>query len=102
MSYWRLFYHLVWSTKNREPLLTATLEPLGHEFIRIKAIELNGLVFALNGTENHVHMVVSIPPSVSVMDFIGQVKGASSYKINRTGYNQLGFAWQGEYGVFSF
>ena len=55
MPYWQLFYHIVWTTKNREPLLAPTIESIVHEFLRSKATELGATVFALNGTADHVH-----------------------------------------------
>jgi REP element-mobilizing transposase RayT len=48
MPYWQLFYHIVWSTKDREPLLTPDVEPIIHGFLRSKAIGLEAVVFALN------------------------------------------------------
>ena len=75
MPYWQLFYHLVWSTKNRQPFLTPSVEPIIFGFLRSKAIALGGVVFAINGMFDHVHMLVSIPPRIAVADFVGQVKG---------------------------
>lgn len=49
MPYWMLFYHLVWTTKNREPLLTADVEPTIHKHLSEKAFNLGGHVFAVNG-----------------------------------------------------
>ena len=103
MPYWRLFYHLVWATKNRHPWITQQAEPILYEFIRTKAIGLGATVFALNGIEDHVHMVAAIPPKIAVASFIGQVKGVASFKFNEM-YNSPAyhFAWQEEYGVYSF
>jgi putative transposase len=102
MPYWQLFYHLVWSTANREPLLTPDVEPTIYGFLRSKAIGLNGVVFALNGAPNHVHMVCSIPPSVAVAKFVGQIKAVASVRFNRLGVKEAPLYWQGEYGAFSF
>lgn len=102
MSYWQLFYHIVWTTKNREPLLTLDLEPIVHGLLRSKAIGLGATVFALNGTIDHVHLVAASPPKIAVAKFIGQVKGATSARLNQLDAVALPFAWQDEYGVFSF
>jgi putative transposase len=103
MAYWQLFYHIVWSTKNRQPLLTSDVEPVIYNLLRTKAIGLGGVVFAINGIEEHVHFVGSVPPSLAVATFVGQIKGVSSARFNqgRTA-DQPRFAWQEEYGVFSF
>jgi len=100
--YWQLFYHIVWSTKKREPLLTPNLEPLVHGFLRSKATGLGATVFALNGTTDHIHLVATIPPSLAVSQFIGQVKGVTSAKVNTLASVSSPFAWQEEYGIFSF
>lgn len=62
MPYWQLFYHIVWSTKDRLPLLTPEAEPIIYGFLRGKAIGLGATLFALNGIADHVHMVAAIPP----------------------------------------
>ncbi len=101
MPYWQLFYHIVWSTKNREPLLTPDVEPIIHGYLRAKAIALDAVVFALNGVLDHVHLVVAIPPAIAVAKFIGQIKAVASTKFNKSGRGEV-FFWQEEYGVFSF
>jgi putative transposase len=102
LPYCQLFYHLVWSTKNRQPLLTLKAEPLIHNFLRTKAIGLEATVFALNGLEDHVHMVVAIPAKISVAKFIGQIKAVASTKFNKANPNTPPFFWQEEYGAFTF
>jgi putative transposase len=49
----------------------------------------------------HVHVAISIPPKLAVAKVVGQLKGASSHHINEN-YADGSFAWQAEYGVFSF
>jgi putative transposase len=103
MPFWQLFYHLVWSTKNRQPLLTPQVEPLIYGYLRQKAIGLEATVFALNGPADHLHMVVSIPPKIAVAKFVGQVKAVASTRYNKTpDGRQNPFFWQAEYGAFSF
>ncbi len=102
MPYTQLFYHLVWATRNRQPRLTEEVEPILHNLVRNKAIALGGSVFALGGVEDHVHLVTSIPPAISVAKFVGQVKGSSSSIFNKTGFERDRFFWQEEYGAFSF
>jgi len=102
MPYWQLFYHLVWSTKNRQPLLTPLVEKHVYGYLTSKAVGLNGVVYAVGGTLDHVHMVVAIPPAISVSRFVGQVKGVASTKFNKSGLSDARFEWQAEYGAFSF
>jgi putative transposase len=102
MPYWQLFYHIVWSTKDRLPLLTSDVEALIHDLLRGKAIGLGATVFALNGALDHIHMVVAIPPKIAIAKFIGQIKAVASAKFNKSGISEVPFFWQEEYGVFSF
>ena len=102
MSYWQLFYHLVWSTKNRQPLLTPVVEKEIYGYLTSKATGLKGVVYTIGGVTDHVHMVVAIPPAISVSKFVGQVKGVSSTRFNQSGVSDMRFEWQAEYGVFSF
>jgi putative transposase len=101
LPYWQLFYHAVWSTRFRERLLEPVVEPVAYELIQGKAMALGAKVFALNGMEDHVHLVVAIPPKLAPAFFIGQVKGSSSTRLNKSGLFNRPFSWQDEYAVFS-
>jgi REP element-mobilizing transposase RayT len=102
MPFWQLYYHIVWSTKNRQPLLTADVEPAIYALLRNKAVDLDASVYALNGYLDHVHLVASIPPKISVSKFVGQVKAVASVRFNQSGHPSAPFYWQEEYGAFSF
>ena len=101
MPYWQLFYHLVWSTKHREPLITPDVESIIYELLRTKAIGLGATVFAINGMSDHTHVVAAIPPKIAVARFTGQIKGVTSTKFNKMGLPHKLY-WQDEYGAFSF
>ena len=102
MTYWRLFYHIVWATKGREPLISPDLEPDLMRVIVGKAQALGAMVHAMGGIENHVHLAVSIPPRIAVSEFVAQLKGSSSHFVNHRHGWTTPFAWQPEYGVLSF
>jgi putative transposase len=101
MPYSRLFYHLVWATKERLPLINANNREPIYASIHAKAGQLKGIVHALSGTADHVHLVVTVPPNLPLALFIGQVKGNSSHLASRLGTTDGAFAWQSEYGVVS-
>ena len=102
MPYWQLFYHIVWATKNREPILSEDIEPIIYDYLRSKAINLGAVVFAINGWRDHVHMVAAVPPSIALSKFIGQVKAVATTKFNKSGHPNAPLYWQSEYAVFSF
>lgn len=101
MPYCRLYYHVVWGIKNREPLITPKIEPVLYDFIRSKAIGLGGIVYALNGAEDHIHLVAHIPRTAPIAQFIGKVKGSSSARLNKSGIGGGHFYWQAEYSAFT-
>jgi putative transposase len=101
MPYWRLYYHLVWATKERMPLITSSVESELHGHLRGKAHALGAIVHEVEGVDDHIHMVVSIPPKVSISDFVGQLKGASAFHINHLPDSQRNFGWQRGYGAIS-
>ncbi|HWP93097.1 MAG TPA: IS200/IS605 family transposase [Thermodesulfobacteriota bacterium] len=82
MTYWRLHYHLIWSTYDRQPTLTGEREKMFYGVLYRKAEELGLKIHAAGNVDDHVHIVVSIPPKVSVSECVRQIKGASSYAIN--------------------
>ena len=102
MPYWRLFYHFVWGTKRGEPFIESGWEESLHNVNAAKAAELEAMVYAEGGTDNHIHLVASVPPKVALSSFIGQVKGSSSHWVNHDLNPCYQFAWQSEYGVVSF
>lgn len=97
MPHHHLYYHLVWGTKERHPLISSEIEPDVYQFIAFKVQELKGRVFAIGGIEDHVHVVASIPPTIAVAQFIGKVKGHSSHQTGQI----TAFRWQTEYGAYS-
>jgi putative transposase len=101
---WRLFYHLVWSTKGREPLIEEVHYDTLQRELRASGKRQRALVHAVGIMPDHVHVVASIPPSISIASFVGRLKGSSSRFLNRDFFAQSGttFAWQGEYSVLSF
>jgi putative transposase len=101
MPYWQLYYHIVWSTRGREPTITLAIEPLIHDFIRVKAIGLGCIVYALNGMSDHIHLVASIPPTIAIATCIGQIKGVTTAKYNKRAQTREPIYWQEEYGIFS-
>jgi putative transposase len=103
MPYWRLYYHVVWSTRERASLIRQDVEREIHKLI-VGAARRNRIeVLAIGGIEDHVHVVISVPPSISLSDAVSRIKGASSHVI-RERHNhvlQNEFNWQSEYGAVS-
>ncbi len=96
-----LYLHLVWATWDRLPLITADIERRLHRYIESEAQKQGCTVLALNGTEDHVHLLVSFPTTITIADLVKQVKGVSSHFVNETLQPASQFKWQGSYGAFT-
>lgn len=96
--------HIVWHTKNSLPLLTPPVEQFTHQYLRQKIINTPGAyIHAVGGTENHLHVAVSVAPTILISDFIGKLKGASAHQANQqVGKGQKLLEWQAGYGVVTF
>ena len=93
--------HYVFSTKERRNTLSADLRERLWPYLGGIARE-NGLkVLALGGTDNHVHLLVSVSSTLSVAKVIQLIKGGSSKWIHDTFPAHAKFAWQEGYGAFS-
>jgi putative transposase len=100
--YWELYYHFIWRTKGSEPLLTPRVEPPTHQYLVHRAMQTpEVIVHAVGGVEDHVHLAVSLPPSVEIAKWVGDLKGATSHHINH-GSCGISLVWQTGYGVVSF
>ncbi len=101
MTFWRLHYHIVWATFERKPTLIADREKMFYGVLYKKGRELGLTVHAAGNVEDHVHIVVSIPPRLSVAECVRQIKGASSFAINHMPRGNGKFEWQAGYGALS-
>ena len=97
-----LLYHLVWSTKNREPFIKNEIKPRLNSYTR-KVIEGEGakLLF-MNGVEDHVHLLVATPLTVNIPDLLEKTKPVTTKWLNKT-YSEFNgqFSWQKGYGAFT-
>jgi putative transposase len=96
--------HLVWHTKNSSPLLVPKVEPEAHRALRKRIVDTPGaFVHEIGGTETHVHVAVTIPPTLTISEFIGQLKGGTSHDVNQqVGEKRKVLEWQTGYGVVNF
>ena len=101
MPFWRIYYHLVWATKNRLPVIDSTIEPRLFAYLVNKAKESGVIVYEINGWTDHIHMIVSIPPKHAVATIVKRLKGASAYDLNQSGSLDAQFNWQRGYGVLT-
>src|SRR5690242_10241625 len=97
-----VFLHLVWATWDRQPLLYGPIEREVNQAIRAKCEERQVKVVALGGVEDHIHLLVLLPPTLTIADLVKHIKGASSHLMAQHILAQTDgfFKWQGAYGAF--
>ncbi len=102
--YSEIHLHLTWHTKDSLPLLIPQVEALAHRYVKQRLINTGGVfVHEIGGTETHMHVAVTIPPTILISDFVGQLKGSSSHEVNKQlGLRNKTLQWQTGYGVVSF
>jgi REP element-mobilizing transposase RayT len=96
-----LYLHLLWATWDRLPMITPEIERQLYHNIESEAGKMGCTVLALDGTPDHVHLIVSIPTTITIADLVKQVKGVSSHFVNETLKPDEQFKWQGSYGAFT-
>jgi putative transposase len=96
--------HFTWHCKQSEPMLTPQVEPVTHRIIKDRLIKIPDVfVHEIGGTDTHIHVAVTVPPTFTVSVLIGQLKGGSSHDVNEH-FAMRGkvLEWQAGYGVVSF
>ncbi len=101
MPYWKLYYHLVWATFERHPLINPEREAIIRTTWFTKAKELRLVLHATGIVADHVHVVASIPPVLSVAVCVKHLKGASSRAVHVQAGPGHPFRWQEGYGALS-
>jgi putative transposase len=76
-SYSALWVHLVWSTKNREPILTPLLKHEVYKVINKIANDHEIYLDCINGVEDHVHLMIRLRTDQSIADVVKTIKGKS-------------------------
>jgi len=100
-NFTQLYVHLVWATWDRLPLVTAEIEPRLYAAIAEKCRELQCHPIAIGGIQDHVHLLVRIPTTLSIADLAKGVKGSTSHLMTHVIASHSEFKWQGSYGAFT-
>ena len=100
-TFTHLLAHVIFSTKERRPLLKAAIRPRLFSYMGGIIRDLDGKAFIINGTSDHVHLLVSMPATISIAEMMRIVKAKSSRWLRDQLPAETGFAWQAGYGAFS-
>lgn len=100
-SYTSSLFHCIFSTKDRKPLITEELQSPLWAYIGGIARKNKMKAIAVGGVEDHVHILISIPSTLSIAKAVQLIKGGSSKWIHEKFPKLRTFAWQEGYGAFS-
>lgn len=98
-TYSNLIFHIVFSTKERRPLITDELRERLYEYIGGTIRGLDGTLIEIGGIADHVHILLAVKPTVRLSDFMRELKSCSSKWANEIARSR--FEWQTGYGAFT-
>jgi putative transposase len=101
MPYLKIWIHLIWSTKNRSPLLRRSIRSKVISHIRENAIEKGIHIDFINGQVEHIHALISMKAKQSLAQVAHLLKGESSHWVNENKLVPVKFSWQEEYMAVS-
>ncbi|MGH2503191.1 MAG: IS200/IS605 family transposase [Ktedonobacterales bacterium] len=98
-----VFLHYVWSTWDRAPLLIGETRSVAYRAIGAKCHALGADLVALGGIDDHVHLLIQLPPTLGFAALIKEIKGSSGHLLAKRAMLSSGdfFKWEGSYAVFS-
>ena len=101
-SHQQLLYHIVFSTKERRPLLEdRDFRATVWSYMAGTASNLGGHALRIGGYIDHAHLLLRIPAKIAVADFVRQLKASTSKHINVEKEKRWPFHWQDGYGAFT-
>ncbi|MCL2065809.1 MAG: IS200/IS605 family transposase [Candidatus Cloacimonetes bacterium] len=101
-TYSQLYIHVVFSVKNRDPLLSKSWRDRLYQYIVPIIEKRKNKVYAISGTDDHIHIFFSMSPSQSISSLMLEVKRDTSIWIKKNMFVKCRFEWQEGYGAFSY
>ena len=100
-AFHQLYYHFAWATHSREPHIHPSYRSDLLRIVNEEVKKRGGWPIRHNAVFDHVHLLVRLPPTVTVSDFIGQIKGATAYRVNHDVRPEFALRWQEGYGALT-
>ena len=93
--------HIIFSTKNRQPLIHDRIDLRLYGYIRVICKDHECPLLQIGGIADHIHLLVNLSRKQSVSKFVNEIKSHSSKWIKTIDSDLQNFAWQSGYGAFS-
>ncbi len=100
-SYTNLLYHIVFSTRERRPLITPERRPRLYEYLGGAVRSEGGISLAIGGIEDHLHLLAKLRPDKALSDLLRTLKANSSGWMHDVFPDARDFRWQNGYGAFT-
>lgn len=100
-TFTQILFHVVFSTKRREPLITDAIRERLYAYVGGIVRAEGGVLYAIGGIEDHVHMYLRWRPDRTIADLVRTVKSRSSRWVHEEFEGVREFAWQQGYAAFS-
>jgi putative transposase len=100
-SHAAILVHIIFSTKNREPYIDPEIEQELYPYLATACQSVKSSAILINGTSDHIHMLVNLGRKTAIADLIEEIKTSSSRWIKTKGARYRDFYWQNGYGAFS-
>ena len=100
-SYTNLLYHIVFSTKDRRPIITPDYEVRLYDYLGGTIRKVGGISLELNGTEDHVHFLAKLRPDCALSDVLRDLKANATGWMHDVFPSLKNFSWQRGYGAFT-
>ena len=101
MPFIRIWVHLIWSTKNREKIISSEMKNILIEHIKSNCNEKGVWLDSINCVSDHIHLLISLNAEMPISKLIMLIKGESSHWINKNKLIRGKFQWQEEYIALS-
>lgn len=101
-TFTQIYIHIVFSVKGRQNLIQKAWRDELHMYICGIANGKEQKIYAIGGVADHIHLLVSIKPTISISDLVRDIKANSSKWINEKRYVIGKFQWQEGFGAFSY
>ncbi|GHV58168.1 hypothetical protein FACS1894182_09250 [Bacteroidia bacterium] len=92
-SYRQILYHIVFCTHNRENTIPREHQEFLYKYIWGIIKKRNSVLYRINGTENHIHILSDLHPTVALSDYIKEIKIASNRWMKESGRFPLFMGW---------
>lgn len=99
-SFTSLHYHIIFSTKERRPALSAEFKPRLFEYMGGMIRGMKGVPILINGPADHVHVLAGLPATIALCDFLRELKGDSTGWV-KNAVGVADFGWQTGYAAFT-